>query len=175
MSLRNCDRGARRIAVPLTCSPNIVCQSATRPAPVFSHPDGPGQSDEIEVDCMAAPGASRMLRLGSLRRSRVRSSVDSPAAARILAFRFSSRKSVVAPRPERTYGRRLKENWISPRTKFRVRSRPIRPTKAHRRFQRIKFRLNSRAALGELQCACGGQPVGWQLVQQLHQKSCDGS
>jgi len=43
---------------------------------------------------MAAVGVSRILRLGSLRRSRFRSSFDSPAAAGILAFRFSSRESV---------------------------------------------------------------------------------
>ena len=33
MSSRNCDRGARRIAPSLTCSRNIVCQSARRPSP----------------------------------------------------------------------------------------------------------------------------------------------
>ena len=38
--MRNCDRGARRIAISLACSPKIVCQSATRPAPVFSQPSG---------------------------------------------------------------------------------------------------------------------------------------
>jgi len=43
---------------------------------------------------MAAVGVSRILRLGSLRRSRFRSSFDSPTAARTLAFRFSSRESV---------------------------------------------------------------------------------
>jgi hypothetical protein len=46
---------------------------------------------------MAAVGVSRILRLGSLRRSRFRSSFDSPAAAGIHAFRFSSRESVAVP------------------------------------------------------------------------------
>ena len=54
----------------------------------------PGQRDECVADCTAASGASRILRVGSLRRSRFRSSFDSVAAAGILAFRFSSREAV---------------------------------------------------------------------------------
>jgi hypothetical protein len=38
-------------------------------------------SDEIRFDCRAAWAASRILRVGSLRRSRFRSSFDPPVAA----------------------------------------------------------------------------------------------
>ena len=66
-------------------------------------------------DCRASLGASRILRVGSLKWSRFRSSFDSPAAARNFAFRFSSRESVAA-----RYGERGEDSSILHGAKLRL-------------------------------------------------------